>query len=65
MEDIGNKKSSKTIPLLKVGLTITSSMHENRREKKGSISTYQLVLGAALFQFNATTDTISHLHEFS
>jgi hypothetical protein len=42
-----------------VGLAATSSMHET----KGSISTYQLILEAALFQFNATTQSTEN--EFS
>jgi hypothetical protein len=48
------------MPLLKVGLAATSSMHET----KGSISTYQLILEAALFQFNATTQSTKK-NEFS
>jgi predicted Kef-type K+ transport protein len=43
---------------LKVGLAATSSMHET----KGSISTYQLILEAALFQFNATTQSTKKMN---
>jgi hypothetical protein len=30
MEDLGKKKRSKTMPLLNVGLTATSPMHETK-----------------------------------
>jgi hypothetical protein len=50
------RKRGETMPLLKVGLIATSSMHETI-DKKGSIIIDQLVLGSALFQFNATTQS--------
>jgi hypothetical protein len=34
MEDLGNKKRRKTMPLLNVGLTATSPMHETKEKQK-------------------------------